>query len=80
MEASGGSIAAVGTQIVEVFVTAIKGIAEGISTAVVDTFNTLYVTKDGSLTNLAIWGIVFGGVALASYCVRKLAAKRGARA
>jgi hypothetical protein len=53
-----------GASIVETFTTAFTGITSGLSSGIVDTFNTIVTNSEGGLSNLATWGLVFGGVAL----------------
>lgn len=66
-----------GTNIVSTFVDAVTGIASGLSDAVVSVFNKLVVTENGALSNLAIWGLVFGGIALAIGVIRIFTRKIG---
>lgn len=53
-----------GSEIVTTITSAATSFATGFGTAVVDTFNTIMVNENGNLSNLAIWGLVFGGVGL----------------
>lgn len=53
-----------GSDIVTTITTAASDFATGFGNAVVNTFNTILTNGDGGLSNLAIWGLVFGGVGL----------------
>lgn len=53
-----------GSEIVTTITTAATGFASGFGRAVVETFETIMVSENGNLSNLAIWGLVFGGVGL----------------
>lgn len=72
-----GEIASVGSQIVSTFVEAISGVVEGVTSAVIDGFNGLIVTEAGNLSNLAVWGLVFGGIGLVVGIVRRFTSKVG---
>ena len=50
-------------EIVETFVDAFSGITSGLGSTIVSTFDSVMVTQDGKLTNIAIWGLTFAGVA-----------------
>lgn len=64
-----------GTSIVSTFVESFTALMSGLGTAIVNTFNTVFVAEGGGLSNLAIWGIVFGGVGLGIALVRGLTRK-----
>ena len=66
-----------GASIVSTFTEAIAGVATGIATTVVDVFNAVCVAEGGGISNIAIWGLVFGGIALATGIVRKFTSKVG---
>lgn len=66
-----------GASIVSTFVDSFTSLMSGLGTAIVDTFNTVFVAEGGGLSNLAIWGIVFGGVGLGIALVRGLTRKAG---
>ena len=66
-----------GVSIVSTFTEAISGVATGIANTVVDVFNTVCVTTEGGISNIAIWGLVFGAIALATGIVRKFTSKVG---
>lgn len=66
-----------GAEIVSTFTTAFTDLCSGVAGGVVDTFNTVFMTTDGKLSNLAIWGIVFGAVGLGLAIIRKFTAKAG---
>lgn len=53
-----------GSDIVTTITTASSDFATGFGNAVVNTFNTILTNGEGGLSNLAIWGLVFGGVGL----------------
>ena len=54
-----------GENILTTFTGALTGFATAVPTAVVNAFDTLFVSGDG-ISNLAIWGITFlaGGIVL----------------
>ena len=66
-----------GASIVSTFTDALSGVATGIANTVVDVFNAVCVTAEGEISNIAIWGLVFGGIALAAGIVRKFTSKVG---
>lgn len=70
-----------GTEIVTTVVDAFTSFATGVGTGIVDAFNKVFTvtTSEGTvkLSNLAIWGLVFAGVGLATWIVKKLCAKAG---
>ena len=51
-------------EIVETFLSGVTGLGSGLGTAIVDTFNSVVLTSEGKLSNIAIWGLTFGGMAL----------------
>lgn len=53
-----------GSNIVTTITDAASSFATGFGNAVVNTFDTILTDGSGNLSNLAIWGLVFGGVAL----------------
>lgn len=67
----------IGKSIVDTFVEGMSSIASGAADTVKTVFNTLVVTENGGLSNLAIWGLVFGGIALALGFVRMFTRKLG---
>ena len=66
-----------GAEIVSTFTTSFSTFCSGIAGSIVETFNSVFTTGDGKLSNLAIWGIVFGAVGLGLAIVRKFTAKAG---
>lgn len=72
-----GEVTSVGSQIVSTFVEAISGVVEGVTSAVTSGFNNLIVTTSGNISNLAIWGLVFGGIGLVIGIVRRFTRKVG---
>ena len=66
-----------GSSIVGTFVEAIGGVAKGIATTVVDVFDTVFLTADGNISSLAIYGLVFGAIGLGIFLVRKFTSKVG---
>ena len=64
-------------KIVETFVGAVGEFCSGLATAVVDTFSTVCLNETGGLSDLAIWGITFGAIALAVGVVRMFTRKAG---
>ena len=65
-----------GAEIVSTFVEGFTGITSGVAGAVVSTFNTVFMSGEG-LSNIAIWGIVGGAVALGLAVIRKFTSKAG---
>lgn len=65
-----------GSSIVTTFTEAFTGITSGIASGVVDTFNAVFMDGEG-LSNIAIWGIVMGAVALGIGLIRKFTSKAG---
>ena len=65
-----------GSQIVSTFTEAFNGITSGIASGVVETFNSVFISGDG-LSNIAIWGLVTGAVALGIGLIRKFTSKAG---
>ena len=63
--------------IVSTFTSAVSEFAEGIGTTVVDLFDKVFVTADGNLSNLAIWGITFGAISLVLGLVHTFTRKAG---
>lgn len=49
-------------EIITAITSGITGIASGMASTIVSTFNTVFLTTEGKLTNLAIFGLVFIGV------------------
>ena len=66
-----------GSQIVDTFLEGVTGLGSGLGRTIVDTFNSVVMTSDGKLSNLAIWGLVFGGSALIIGVVKHFARKAG---
>lgn len=66
-----------GAEIVKTVTDAATNFASGFGTAVVDTFDTILTNGQGGLSNLAIWGLVFGGVALIVGLSRMFTRKAG---
>ena len=64
-----------GTEIVSTCVDAVKDFATGIADTAVTVFDKVLVNAEGGLSNLAIWGLVLGGIALATAIVRKFTSK-----
>lgn len=67
----------VGTQIVNTVVEAFTGLAEGIASTVQTVFEQLFITENGGISNLAIWGLVFVGVGAAFGLVKMFTNKLG---
>lgn len=63
--------------IVKTFTDALSGFVSGFGTSVVDLFNSVFVTSEGGLSNLAIWGITFGACGLVLGLVRAFTRKAG---
>lgn len=53
-----------GANIIETFVSGFSGLGGGLATAAVEIFDTMFVSAEGGLTNLATWGLIFGGASL----------------
>lgn len=66
-----------GAEIISTFTTALSGLAEGVSSTVVSTFNTIMTTSEGKLSNLGIYGIVFLAVSLGIGIVKMFSNKVG---
>lgn len=49
----------------------------GVASAVVDTFDAIFVTSEGGLTNLAAWGLMFLAIGFGSRFLRKFTNKAG---
>ena len=67
----------IGASIVTTFVDSMKGIATGAAETITSVFNGLVVTENGGLSNLAIWGLVFGGIAITLGVVRLFTRRLG---
>lgn len=63
--------------IVETFTDAFTSMTTGLGTGITDLFNNVFVTKDGGLSNLAIWGITFGAIGLVLGLVKLFTRKAG---
>jgi len=63
--------------IVQTFTEAFTNMTSGIGTGIVDLFNNVFVTEEGGLSNLAIWGITFGAIGLVLGLVRLFTRKAG---
>ena len=50
--------------IVGVFLDALTEMVSGVSTALIDIFDTLVYNATDGLTGIATWSLVFGGIAL----------------
>lgn len=50
-------------EIVSTFTSSFGDLCSGLASTVVTTFDTVMTTTDGKLSNIAIWGITFMGVA-----------------
>lgn len=50
------------TEIITTITGALTGIASGLASTLVSTFNTVFVTAEGKLTEIAIFGLVFLGI------------------
>ena len=66
-----------GTEIVSTFVESIKGVSTGIADTIVDVFSSICMTPEGGLSNLAIWGLVFGAIGVGLALVRLFTRKIG---
>jgi hypothetical protein len=64
-----------GAEIVTTCVEAVKSFATGIADTAVTVFDKVLVNTEGGLSNLAIWGLVLGAIALGTAIVRKFTAK-----
>ena len=64
-----------GAEIVSTCVEAVKSFATGIADTAVTVFDKVLVNSEGGLSNLAIWGLVLGAIALGTAIVRKFTAK-----
>lgn len=49
----------------------------GIASAVVDTFDAVFVTSEGGISNIAAWGLMFLAVGFGSRFLRKFTNKAG---
>ena len=49
--------------IVETFVDAFSGVTSGLGSTIVSTFDSVMVTSEGKLTNIAVWGLTLAGIA-----------------
>ena len=67
----------IGSQIVEIFTGTFEGLTAGLTGSLVKAFDALLINSEGGLTNLAIWGIVFGAMSLGIFLVKKLTRKVG---
>ncbi len=63
--------------IVSTFTSALGDFVEGFGTSVVDLFNSVFVTSEGGLSNIAVWGITFGAISLVLGLVRAFTRKAG---
>lgn len=70
-------VTSVGSQIVSTFVESVSGVVTGVTGAVTEGFNNLIVNSNGQISNLAIWGLVFGGIGLVVGIVRRFTRKVG---
>ena len=66
-----------GESIVSTVVEAIKGVASGVASTVVDVFNAVCVNSEGGISNLAIWGLVIGSLGIGFGIVRMFTRKVG---
>ncbi len=66
-----------GTSIIETFTTALSSLGTGVAETVVNVFDKVFVGAEGGLSNLAIYGIVMGAVALGIGLVHKFTRKAG---
>ena len=64
-----------GAEIITTFTTALSSLASGVASTVVATFDSVMMTSDGKLSNLAIYGIVFLAVSLGIGLVKKFSSK-----
>lgn len=63
--------------IVETFTGAFTDMASGLGTGITKLFNDVFVTTEGGLSNIAIWGITFGAIGLCLGLVRMFTRKAG---
>ena len=63
--------------IVSTFTTAFTEMCSGIGSGVVNLFNDVFLTTDGKLSNIAVWGITFGAIGLTLGLVRLFTRKAG---
>ena len=64
------------SQMVTTFVDAFTSFTSGIGTGIVDAFNNVAMSGN-NLSNLAVWGLVFGGVTLGIGLVSRFTRKAG---
>jgi len=62
-------------EIVGVFLDAIEAMFQGVADTIVELFNTLVYVPEVGLTGIAIWSLVFGGIALALGFINKFTLK-----
>jgi hypothetical protein len=61
--------------IIQVFLDAIEGMFQGVADTLITLFDTLIYVPDVGLTGIAVWSLVFGGIALALGFVNKFTLK-----
>lgn len=49
-------------EIISAITSGITGIASGLASVLVSTFNSVFLTTEGKLTDIAIFGLVFLGI------------------
>ena len=55
----------IGTQIIEEILEAFVAFLSGIGEGILAVFNSLVLDESGALTTFAVWGLVFGALAMA---------------
>lgn len=63
--------------IVSTFTTAFTDLTSGLGGGIVDLFNSVFLTSEGKLSNIAIWGITFGAIGLVLGLCRMFTKKAG---
>jgi hypothetical protein len=61
--------------IIQVFLDAIEGMFQGVADTLITLFDTLIYVPEVGLTGIAVWSLVFGGIALALGFVNKFTLK-----
>ena len=70
-------MASLGSQIVTTFVDAFAQLTAGLGESIVATFDALLLNANGGLSNIAVWGLVFGGVSLGLGIIGRFIRKAG---
>ena len=64
-------------EIVQTFVDGFTTFTSGMGSGLVNLFNTVFLTAEGKLSNIAIWGITFGAVGLGMFFLKAFSKKAG---